>query len=297
MVSKYFNGEFLNSQYVIVYAVADGRRVHPGNAYRADPVEVAAGDTLVRVESEPREVPPGVNVVVVDHHRDGDPGYGLPPAQYWEASSIGQLSKLLHDDLVPWPWMQLGGGLDWCPSMAFTLVAEAKLNAEFGGWENVRALAAMDHCFAAAVRAECQKTIVVGPTPEAVLTVKCREIAAGTKSDEVAVRARVEFFKRELAESPEEAIGRQFVRDLRRHDLGAGYSLDLLAAQVATTMEGFAALLRHRDRDGQPEKWTLSGNATPEMVAAFKDEWAPAHRLVRVYGVPERGYAGGYTAA
>ncbi|HEY4508491.1 MAG TPA: hypothetical protein VJJ55_02430 [Candidatus Paceibacterota bacterium] len=277
--------------YRIAYAVADGRRVHPGNAYRADPVDgLVSADTLVRVECEPREIAADVKVVVVDHHRDGDPGYGLPPAKYWEASSIGQMYNLLSEEIVPWPH-----GDPEAASRAFGPV-RVGLEAEFGGSEGIRALAAMDHCFPAAVRGECQTTVTYGPTPAEVLAVKYREIAAGTKSDEAAVRDRVEFFKRELDTADDEVVGTQAVKDLRHHDLGAGYSLDLLATQVAVTTGGHAALLRHRDRDGQPEKWTLSGNATTETVLAFKEVWAPAHGLVRVYGVPERGYAGGYTA-
>ena len=32
---------------------------------------------------------------IVDHHYEGDPGYGMPPDKYWEASSIGQVYQLI----------------------------------------------------------------------------------------------------------------------------------------------------------------------------------------------------------
>jgi hypothetical protein len=35
-------------------------------------------------------------VIVVDHHRKGDPGFGKPPAEYWLGSSLGQVCNLLN---------------------------------------------------------------------------------------------------------------------------------------------------------------------------------------------------------
>src|SRR3989338_7497680 len=81
------------------FATADGRRVHPGNAYKADLVpDLESGDTLVRVECEPTSVPEGVEVIVIDHHRSGDPGYSLGPDRFWEASSLGRIVALINRD-------------------------------------------------------------------------------------------------------------------------------------------------------------------------------------------------------
>lgn len=32
---------------------------------------------------------------IIDHHNEGDPGYGMPPARYLEGSSLGQFLKML----------------------------------------------------------------------------------------------------------------------------------------------------------------------------------------------------------
>ena len=84
--------------------------------------------------------------------------------------------------------------------------------------------------------------------------------------------------------------------DLRGLYLGEGYSLALLCAQTAVYKLLEVALLRHRDRAGQPEKWTISGHATPEFVRYFMAEWAPTQFSVevKIYGSEERGYAGVY---
>ena len=78
------------------YAEKDGRRVHPGNAYEADFMKNDNSETLVLVEcgfQDSSRLP--ADVIFIDHHRPGDPGYGLPPSEFWEASSIGQVHNLL----------------------------------------------------------------------------------------------------------------------------------------------------------------------------------------------------------
>lgn len=75
----------------VVYARVGSTRVHPGNAYRADvPSELSEQwDGVIAVECEWRDM--SADVVRVDHHRPGDPGYGLPPSEFLRASSLGQV--------------------------------------------------------------------------------------------------------------------------------------------------------------------------------------------------------------
>lgn len=79
-----------------VQATADGRPVHPGSAYRADPVTVPDGSTVWRIECE-LAIHGAGEVVVIDHHRPDDPGYGRPPGRYWTASSLGQVLDRIAD--------------------------------------------------------------------------------------------------------------------------------------------------------------------------------------------------------
>src|SRR5690606_28872667 len=64
----------------------------------------------------------------------------------------------------------------------------------------------------------------------------------------------------------------------------------------AAAREGVAFLALTTDRDGRG-KIVLGGHATSETVQAFMTEWAPALRLVDIYGDPARGFAGGYLPA
>ena len=120
------------------YATVGSGRVHPGNAYKATGPLVPEYDTTVFVECAV-PVAGGVNVVVIDHHRPGDPGYGAPPEKFWEASSIGQVCNYLgiapdEEDLIV-------AATDHCLSHAYagrcpgvdpTRVAEFRIKSKAG---------------------------------------------------------------------------------------------------------------------------------------------------------------------
>jgi hypothetical protein len=251
------------------WATKDGKPVHAGNAYQADPM-IDLPDPLyqiVLVECEPVELPQVVGspehgaIIRIDHHRPGDPGYGLPPEQYWQGSSLGQAWDLTHNT-------------DGC-------VTEGPTREQF-------ILAAMDHCPGAAVRGECPYV-----SANEVLSRKVQEIAAGTEHSEEEVKDLIDYYGVQLAKAPTILIGEDVI-DFRSHDLGSRY-LELAAAQTAALSDGYTVLLRHHDRDGS-EKWSISGHAMPQVIKAFMEKWAPAQGLTRIYGVPDRGYAGGYLA-
>src|SRR5688500_19057889 len=73
------------------FAAVGGQRCHPANAYRADGIISPEGevstlgaryDTLVFVECRPWNVPlekKHEQLLVIDHHEEGDPGYDLGP--------------------------------------------------------------------------------------------------------------------------------------------------------------------------------------------------------------------------
>jgi hypothetical protein len=84
----------------VVYATVDGQRVHPGNAYRAS-CDDARGFSGIVYEIEcdvdvlrcsaTEGIDSDATVVRFDHHRPGDPGYGVPPAEFLRGSSLGQV--------------------------------------------------------------------------------------------------------------------------------------------------------------------------------------------------------------
>lgn len=113
----------------LVHAAVAGKRVYPANAYKAS-LPPAARAVLARqgrvylVECLAAAAPGALRI---DHHHQGDPGYGHPPAQYWQASSLGQTVAALTNDL----------------GIAVTITPEMRMTA------------AADHCLGAAYRGEC----------------------------------------------------------------------------------------------------------------------------------------------
>ena len=195
------------------YATVGARRANPRDAYAADPIEVPGGHQLVLVECEPRELP--ADFIRIDHHRPGDPGYSKGPPEYWSASSIGQLHILLG---IP-------------PT------------------EHARIMAAYDHCFAAAMRGECE-----GVATGAVLAKKMVLLVQRTKTNWTEVKVHIEYYRRIIEDSPMIMVGKQEIRDMRHIDLGAGYSFDLLVVQVAAATGRHGVLLRHSGHDNDHKK-------------------------------------------
>lgn len=84
--------------HTVILAQREGKRVTRGYAYDADYPKPKLGDIWVECQHKDYSKTEmfSLGVEVVDHHYEGDPGYGKPPAEYWEASSIGQVYGLLN---------------------------------------------------------------------------------------------------------------------------------------------------------------------------------------------------------
>jgi hypothetical protein len=125
-----------------------------------------------------------------------------------------------------------------------------------------------------------------------VLGRKIAEIAHALNVSIVDVEDAVATWSAELSTCPSVAIGTE--RVLQVPHTGIGYSLAYLSVQVAAILEDVPIVVELQDREDTPIRLHLCGNVLHETVHTFMEEWAPAHGLQRIYGCPERGYAGGY---
>lgn len=239
------------------YAQYDGKRAEPWNAYMADQVDAPSGTILVLVECEPEDFN-GQDAIVraIDHHRPKDPGHDLPPESFWDASSIGQLYRLLN----------LGS-----PTREHVV------------------LAAMDHCMAQARQGNCP-----GVSPEEIKTLSVEYIAQRRGMDPLAIEACVGTMLEQVWDAPKTIIGAQEVCDFTSTSVGMGYSLKYLCLLEAVAELGMVALVATKNHADGPDKIIICGAATPETIRYFMNSWAPSHDLIDIYGVPARGYAGGY---
>ncbi len=242
------------------YATYGGERVHPGNAHSADNKIPKGHSAIIFVECKVA----GVEAThVIDHHNEGDPGYGKKPHHYFSASSIGQLYALLN----------LGE-----PT------------------KSDRALAAMDHCFAAAYRGGCP-----GVTPEEVLETK---IQKGIMDPKGVSRMRVEdltsFYKKFIMSDEVKKISIAG-QEISLVQTGIGYSLEFLTSQLAATILGVPVIASMRDNANGPCKIHLSANthsadADKKILKSFKN-WAIQRGMHGIYYNPCRGNASAYESS
>lgn len=241
-----------------VPATRNGRRVYPGNAYRADPPPIDRSRPVLVHAVECAWSPERGPVRRIDHHHPGDPGYGRPPREFFEASSVGQLLAALREHFAV-----RGEAAEF-----------AALEARFGA--EARITAAADHCLRAACQGECP-----GVDPAALLAWLARSRAHFQGRSEAAVLADIAASRATIRRLATDGLA-----DLRGLPGGT-----LPEAPEAACLEGIAVLTRQIDRDGR-EKIGLLG-AEPQQVRAFLDgTLVPG--LEGLYGDPARGFAGGY---
>jgi hypothetical protein len=279
-----------------VYALAgmgESARVHPGNAYKFAGIsgEFENEDTVVLVECEPEPsrmavLEAMVEVIRVDHHRPGDPGYGQLPEKFFEASSLGQIRALVT---------QITG-------VGFHEAEENERHA---------LIAAADHCLEAAYRGRCP-----GVDPDRLMRWRAESRAAFQKRTVEAVLADVEAARTRLRDKVNIMVHPSHIegwaedgRNLTDEEAWAvqtGESVRLRMFEYATfgdevipelpeaaAREGIPFVAKVRDKDGR-EKMVLQA-APPELVKRFlAGEVVPG--LKDLYGDPARGFAGGYVA-
>lgn len=258
------------------HATVDGKPVHSGNAYKADRIEHEG--TLVFIECAPADGRPS-DSVVVDHHREGDPGYGIEPDEFFKGSSLGQLLVYLAEQLLdfsPLGWEALGG--DGFPliyqSSGQLLLAAAQYWDYLLPKEVVLTMAA-DHCLGAAYKGQCP-----GVSPEAMRSHRTRVRSAFQGISPEELETLVASAEVELEKAPEFSPD---IKDMRR-------DTPVPELPEAALRKGIGYISGPLvGRDGR-RKFTCSGNT--EQVETFLS--TNPLGLVDVYGDPARGFAGGY---
>lgn len=269
---------------------AQGRNVHPGNAYAAD-IKTLDGMSgpVVFVECD---VPgaPVVPVAICDHHRLGDPGFGRPPAEFLPASSVGQVASLLaRNGWIPtWPGgraregHRLGQFTHENDGRWYLTVESPEGDQDL--WDvavpqDLLIVAAADHCLTAAYRGLCP-----GVDPEVLEDWRAGNRAAHQGRTVNEVLADVARAALALRTAPLVTLGKYNVVDMR----GLGHVAEL---PEAAAREGLCFVSQVKDRDNRIKVVCQAGNA--EQIAAFL-AWAPSQGITDLYGDPARGFAGGY---
>ena len=263
------------------YAVGeDGKRVSPSTAYAgSNTAQLPDGHdcSLMAVPHailfECAAIVNAAQITRCDHHRPGDPGYGCPPAEYWQASSLGQLVEMVRGEYF--------GAAHQLPTPQMRMVAAA------------------DHCLAAAYRGECP-----GVDPEALAHWRAESRATFQKRPVEAVIADVAAARIALLNAPQICVrcGQLCQAALPGEPIECGVCAapQLVVPLGDTTVPelpeaavrlGVAYEATVTERDGR-RKLVLGGHTTPELVGL----WIDVHRALdrKTYGDPARGFAGAY---
>ncbi|HET8763867.1 MAG TPA: hypothetical protein VFM52_01480 [Rhodanobacter sp.] len=239
-------------------ATRGGKRVYPGNAYAADAphLDWSAFAAVYAVECGWHAE--AANVVHIDHHRPGDPGYGQPPAAYFSAASIGQILALAGREL---------------PVRGH----QAELDALRARYSHVAHLAAAaDHCLGAAYRGACP-----GIDPEELTCWIVERRAEFLHLTPETLRARIDASCVRIR-----ALAAGGLADLRGEPGGT-----VPEAPHAACIAGIAVLTEVVDRDGRHKVGLLGADAA-QVTRFLAGAMVPG--LVDCYGDPARGFAGGY---
>jgi len=323
---------------------APGVRVHAGNAYTVPLPQIAiqrarAGGEIWLVEcchlSHLRLLLPAADAntvrartVRVDHHDQGDPGYGVPPEDFLPGSSLGQVvARVARMDRLPaaWPrcreehdssvaeptsgsiWRGAPPGEDGrCDIVAADIwLVTTPTSRAIAIPQALVLAAAADHCLAAAYRGECP-----GVDPESLAAWRAETRAAHQGRPVAEVLRDVEKAKAALAAAPLVMLtaGGDCPMHGERSPGVVDYECcpgaadlvvrDLRGQEIpelpeAACQAGIAFLATPRPGPDGRRKVVLQC-ATAAQLAAWP-AWAEAHGITDLYGGdPARGFAGGY---
>jgi hypothetical protein len=112
-------------------ATIRGRPVRSSEAYVATGIQglVPKNHRIVFVECAVLGLVPDE---ICDHHNEGDPGYGMPPAEYMDGSSLGQVLKLLN--LEPTAEQRVIAAADHCLRHAYEGLCPGVDPATLAAW-------------------------------------------------------------------------------------------------------------------------------------------------------------------
>jgi hypothetical protein len=237
-----------------VWGTHNGKVLTPETARNADPRAPEADWGPVQLIWV--ECCPAGQVPDIDHHFPGDPGFGKGPENYWDGSSLGQVWNILA-----------GYGIIYGGFPSFREVQA-----------DLRIVAAADHCLRDAYAGRCPAV-----SQDDVAEFRIRTRARHQGRSEAAVMADIEAAMRVLCQAPVLDLTADSgfeVKDIR--GLGPIPELPEAACRLGTPF------LAHVG-----DKIVLQV-ADSSLARVFMECWAPAQELIRIYGDPARGFAGGY---
>lgn len=279
----------LKMKYTYVYGSVNGERCNRTNAYMLD--EISTEKEVVFIESSTKEV--SVNSMKCDHHNEGDYGYNLDYNNFLEAASVGQLLKmiLLND-------FHIAANKLGFEKIALEFHSECyffhsnKWHFSKDGHsviisEDIVFIAGFDHC-----SADIYKGLCLGIEKEGLIDKRITALAKDLSLEESYLASKFLEYN-EIVNSDKSEI-----LDLTHLELGNNYSADYLVIREISLLKSIPIAVKTTTTTtlSQITKLMLL-SLSPEQVETFKKEKKFNDLSVNnVFGVPNRGYAGGEMA-
>ena len=139
------------------FATVAGMPVRTSEAYKATGVQglIPCDSKIVFVECEVLGLFPHE---ICDHHNEGDPGFGMPPARYMEGSSLGQVLRLLG--IEPTHEQHIIAAADHCLRHAYAGMCPGVTPEELADWRE-RSRAALREITVEEIRSRIDNAIEV----------------------------------------------------------------------------------------------------------------------------------------
>lgn len=315
---------------IVIHASVAGKRVHSGNAYQADPIDLGGvvseiAPVAILVECQPEWVidssctrtsyPEEVETVIVDHHRpptkhfhtystpDPAKGYWEEGDEQWEWTSPGDPGYGRSPDEY---WGASSLGQVW--SLLFGRVIDNEEKTDPFWWipsppEELCCAAAADHCLAAAYQGKC------GIDPEELMAWRIQSRSAFQRRPAEEILADVRTAMTRIESAPVVLIHDGPCRggvDDHEHQVHCGcphqddiplFARDLRGPVIPELPEAACrlgiAVIAGPLIDTEGRKKVVLQAASPELIRAWlAGEGLP--EIINRYGDPERGFAGGY---
>jgi hypothetical protein len=224
----------------------------------------------------------------IDHHRHGDPGYGRPPSEYLEASSVGRVLLELsrREAFTDYAAHLLGWTRTERPekperTSGWNAGALPVAGDRMEWWEphkEVLRIAAEDHCLEAAYLGKCP-----GVNPDAILVRRLERRAIELHLNLMSLIAEVELYRTKIRSAPDLVLanGVPPAKDLRESHFPG-----IEEFKEAYLREGLCVVTK--DSHG-----ISCHNGSQEQVDAFVVSWAPSNGLSAGWG-STRGSAFAY---
>jgi len=267
------------------YAVKNSIRVNPTNAYEAENDIDVIKTIFIECDVKYNNNKKGV---LLDHHHKNDYGYHKDAKDFLDASSIGQLFKILLNHKKE-------------KMLKIFMLKTYKLNKQDGYYydkkwiyvlkkiavvipDRLVKIAAIDHCLHEAYLNMCP-----GVDSESLLDVRLTSLAVENNITYDEALEKFEYYKR-ILEKNEKNLD---ILDLTNINLGVGYSNDYLIIREVSLFLNIPIAVKTLNDNNCTGKLMMFSLGKDQVKDFLNKKEFKKYKVKNVFGVPNRGYAGG----